>query len=100
MHAADRRTDGGADRPRAVGDDVERGGAAVGYASPLSAVAESPAVAGPETRNLFDHPVMACQFCPGLLSTVVAVTEVPFMVQITGVPLVFWNRMSALPSPL
>ena len=46
------------------------------------------------------HPVMACQFCPGLVRTVVLVTLVPFMVQITGVPLVFWNRMSALPSPL
>src|SRR5262249_46964246 len=54
----------------------------------------------PKTCNLCDYAVMACQFCPGLVSTVVLVTDVPFMVQITGVPLVFWNRMSALPSPV
>src|SRR5262249_58840587 len=54
----------------------------------------------PATDRQSRHPVMACQFFPGLVKAAVAATLVPFMVQITGVPSVFWNRRSALPSPL
>src|SRR5947209_5959505 len=43
---------------------------------------------------------MALQLAPGLARVAVAVTDVPFIVQICGVPLAFWNTRSDLPSPL
>src|ERR1700752_3460474 len=43
---------------------------------------------------------MACQVAPGLASVAVETTDVPFIVQIIGVPLDFWNSRSASPSPL
>src|ERR1051325_10372897 len=43
---------------------------------------------------------MAFQVGPGLARVAVAVTDVPFICQITGVPLDFWNSRSASPSPL
>src|SRR4029077_13072562 len=43
---------------------------------------------------------MAVQAAPGLVRVAVVVTDVPFISQIIGVPLDFWNRRSDLPSPL
>src|SRR5215831_8145084 len=43
---------------------------------------------------------MAFQLAPGLASVAVVVTDVPFISQIIGVPLDFWNNRSASPSPL
>jgi hypothetical protein len=46
------------------------------------------------------HPVLARQVCPGDASVVVAVTALPFMVQMVGVPSAACSRMSALKSAL
>src|SRR5262249_41398044 len=40
------------------------------------------------------------QVLPGFERVAVEATDVPFMVQISGVPLEFWNAMSDWPSPL